>query len=80
MARTRFAEHRRLLTRVQTKHGVPASALVAVWGLESNFGRFSGVRPTVPVLATLAYDGRRAQLFRGELFNALASSTGRHRS
>ena len=50
---------------------MPRSILVAVWGLESNFGRFAGVRPTVPVLATLAYDGRRAALFRGELLNAL---------
>jgi membrane-bound lytic murein transglycosylase B len=44
---------------------------VAVWGLESNYGRFSGVRPTVPVLVTLAYDGRRAALFRSELLDAL---------
>ena len=50
---------------------MPKSILVAVWGLESNFGRFTGVRPTVPVLATLAYDGRRATLFRGELLSAL---------
>jgi membrane-bound lytic murein transglycosylase B len=39
--------------------------------MESNFGRFSGVRPTVPALATLAWDPRRAAFFRGELFNAL---------
>ena len=45
--------------------------LVAVWGLESNFGRFAGVRPTVPALATLAYDSRRGPMFRNELFNAL---------
>jgi membrane-bound lytic murein transglycosylase B len=60
-----------LLARVERAHKVPKSILVAVWGLESNFGRFAGVRPTVPVLATLAYDGRRAALFRGELLNAL---------
>jgi membrane-bound lytic murein transglycosylase B len=60
-----------LLARVERAHKVPKSILVAVWGLESNFGRFTGVRPTVPVLATLAYDGRRAALFRGELLNAL---------
>ena len=45
--------------------------LVAVWGLESNFGRFTGVRPTVQALATLAFDGRRGELFRNELFDAL---------
>jgi membrane-bound lytic murein transglycosylase B len=42
-----------------------------VWGLESNFGRFSGVRPTIQTLATLAYDPRRSDLFREELFDAL---------
>ncbi|MEO5820441.1 MAG: lytic murein transglycosylase [Vicinamibacteraceae bacterium] len=62
---------RALLARVEKAHQVPRSILVAVWGLESNFGKFAGVRPTVPVLATLAYDGRRAALFRGELLNAL---------
>ena len=45
--------------------------ITAVWGLESNFGRFAGVRPTIPALATLAYDPRRATLFRNELFSAL---------
>ena len=45
--------------------------LISVWGLESEFGRFAGVRPTVPTLATLAYDPRRGAMFRTELFNAL---------
>ena len=44
---------------------------MAVWGLESNFGRFSGVRPTIATLATLAYNPRRSAMFREELFNAL---------
>ena len=44
---------------------------MSVWGLESNFGRFAGVRPTIPALVTLAYDPRRGAMFRNELFNAL---------
>jgi membrane-bound lytic murein transglycosylase B len=64
-------QHATLLRRVQSKFGVPASVLVAIWGLESNFGKFSGVRPTIAALATLAYDGRRAEFFRGQLFDAL---------
>ncbi len=60
-----------LLGRISAKYSVPANYIVAIWGLESNFGRFSGVRPTIATLATLAYDNRRAQLFRGELFDAL---------
>jgi membrane-bound lytic murein transglycosylase B len=71
LARQHAQRQRPLLARVERAHKVPRSILVAVWGLESNFGRFAGVRPTVPVLATLAYDGRRAALFRGELLNAL---------
>jgi peptidoglycan lytic transglycosylase B len=70
-AEARMREHRRLLARVERAHGVPAGIVLAVWALESNFGRFTGARPTVPVLATLAYDGRRAALFRSELLDAL---------
>lgn len=70
-ARARMQEHRRLLARVEKAHGVPAGIVLSVWALESNFGRFAGVRPTIPVLATLAYDGRRGALFRSELIDAL---------
>jgi membrane-bound lytic murein transglycosylase B len=45
--------------------------LVSVWGLESNFGRFTGTHPTIQALATLAFDPRRSRLFRAELFEAL---------
>jgi membrane-bound lytic murein transglycosylase B len=70
-ARTMAARHRTLLSRVSRRYGVPARVLVAVWGLESNFGRFSGVRPTIQALATLAWEGRRGDFFRGELMQAL---------
>ena len=64
--------HAAVLQKVSEKYGVPSGILVAIWGLESNFGRFSGVRPTIATLATLAYDPRRSALFRKELFDALA--------
>ena len=70
-ARAMGREHHALLDRVSGRYGVPRGVLVAVWGLESNFGRFSGVRPTIATLATLAYDRRRATLFRQELLAAL---------
>jgi membrane-bound lytic murein transglycosylase B len=70
-AREMAARHRAELQRASTTYGVPRSVITAIWGLESNFGRFQGVRPTVATLATLAYDGRRAALFRDELFAAL---------
>lgn len=70
-AQTMRQTHRDLLKEVREKYGVPAGILVSIWGLESNFGRFSGVRPTIATLATLAYDPRRSVMFRQELFDAL---------
>jgi membrane-bound lytic murein transglycosylase B len=69
-ARKMLAEHRGVLRKVEQTYGVPASLMVAIWGLESNFGRFTGSYPTIQALATLAYDNRRP-LFRRELFEAL---------
>jgi peptidoglycan lytic transglycosylase B len=71
-ARRLLRRHRALVRRVARAYGVDARVQIAVWGLESNFGRFSGVRPSVPTLATLAFDDRRAGLFRGELLDALS--------
>lgn len=70
-ARRMAVTHRALLEKVGKAYGVQPRFLVAVWGLESNFGAFTGVRPTVQALATLAFDGRRGELFRNELFDAL---------
>jgi peptidoglycan lytic transglycosylase B len=70
-AREMYAGHREILERVGKQYDVSPRILVAVWGLESNFGRFSGVRPTIPALLTLAYDPRRSPMFRRELFDAL---------
>lgn len=64
-------QYRELLLRVHKAFGVPPRYLISVWGLESNFGRFAGIRPMIPTLATLAFDQRRAAYFREELFNAL---------
>jgi membrane-bound lytic murein transglycosylase B len=70
-AQRMYSRHGALLRRVGNHYGVSPRVLVAVWGLESNFGRFAGVRPTIPALVTLAYDPRRATMFRSELFSAL---------
>ena len=70
-ARKMASANQALLDQVAARYGVPPSIIVAVWGLESNFGRFSGVRPTISALATLAWDPRRAAFFRGELLSAL---------
>jgi membrane-bound lytic murein transglycosylase B len=64
-------EHRAGLAPVVKKYGVEGHVLVAIWGMESNFGRFTGTRPTVPALATLAWEGRRRAFFTAELISAL---------
>jgi membrane-bound lytic murein transglycosylase B len=69
--RAELRRHGALLERIADTYGVPSEVIVAVWGLESNFGRFTGTYPTVKALATLAYDGRRP-LFRRELLHALS--------
>ena len=67
----RFRAHRKLLTPIGEKYGVSPRLLVAIWGMESNFGRFTGTRPTIRALATLAWDGRRGAFFTSELIDAL---------
>ena len=69
--RAAFSSQTMLLEEVGARYGVPPAILAAIWGIESNFGGFSGVRPTIAALATLAWEARRAALFRSELFAAL---------
>ena len=64
-------EHRALLDRVAADYGVQPRFIVALWGIESNYGSFAGEYPVIAALATLAYDGRRAAFFRKELLQAL---------
>ena len=64
-------EHQHDLSAIAKKYGVASSVLVAIWGMESNFGRFTGTRPTVQALTTLAWEGRRRAFFTTELIDAL---------
>jgi membrane-bound lytic murein transglycosylase B len=64
-------KHGDVLAKAEAAYKVPAPLLVSVWGLESNFGRFTGSYTTIQALATLAYDPRRSKLFRNELLEAL---------
>lgn len=67
----RLAEHAEVLARVQQRHGVDPATVVAVWGVESNFGRNFGSYPLVQSLGTLSCFGRRQAFFRGEFYAAL---------
>jgi lytic murein transglycosylase len=63
--------HAALLARIEQQFGVPGSVIVAIWGLETDFGADSGRFQTIRALATLAFDCRRPEKFRPELFDAL---------
>jgi membrane-bound lytic murein transglycosylase B len=60
-----------VLGRIEETYGVPGEVLVAIWGLETDFGVNIGKFPTIRSLATLAYDCRRSDMFRAELLDAL---------
>jgi len=64
-------EHNVLLSRIEKEFGVPPRFIVALWGMETGFGRMTGGFNAINALATLAYDGRRSAFFRKQLFKAL---------
>ncbi|MFA5539319.1 MAG: lytic murein transglycosylase [Gemmobacter sp.] len=69
--RAMLAEHRAVLDRIEARFGVEKEVVVAIWGMESNYGRFRGTTPIIPALATLAFDGRRGAFFEEQLIAAL---------
>ena len=69
--RSKAAQYASTLAAIEARYGVPREIVLAVWGMESNFGAGRGSTPIVPALATLAYDGRRGEFFAGELVAAL---------
>jgi lytic murein transglycosylase len=60
-----------LFNAIEQRYGVPAGPLIAIWGLETGFGRFMGNQHTLSAVATLAYDCRRPEYFTGHLYAAL---------
>ena len=70
-AKARYEEHQAILKEVGDAYGVQPRFIVALWGIETDFGRVLGGFNVVPALATLAYDGRRSAYFRKELHHAL---------
>jgi len=70
-ARKLYKEHQELLTKVANEYGVQPRFIVALWGLETNFGKFTGGYSVVSALSTLAYEGRREAFFKKQLWAAL---------
>ncbi|MAY98983.1 MAG: lytic transglycosylase [Micavibrio sp.] len=69
--REMFKEHRAELERVSKQYGVQPEYIVALWGMETNYGGYKGNWGVMSALATLAYEGRRAEFFKKELMNAM---------
>ncbi len=69
--REKLAENRALLERVAKRFHVQPRFIVALWGIETDFGRLGGSFSVIASLATLAFDGRRSAFFRKELLDAL---------
>ncbi|MFC6167491.1 lytic murein transglycosylase [Acinetobacter terrestris] len=71
LGRQKLVQHREVLNRVAAAYGVPAETVVAVWGVESNFGDIAGSYPLLQALGTLSCEGRRQSYFRGEFFTTM---------
>jgi lytic murein transglycosylase len=69
--KTLMLQYASLLSRIEAQYGVPGEVLIAIWGLETSYGAVNGNFPTIRALASLAYDCRRSEKFRGELFDAM---------
>ena len=69
--RKKFKENATVLEAVREVFGVQPRFIVALWGIETNFGQYTGGFSVIASLATLAHDGRRSAYFRAELLNAL---------
>jgi membrane-bound lytic murein transglycosylase B len=74
------ARHRTVLARVERAYGVPRRFIVALWGIETQYGRVTGNTPIFQALATLAWEPRRADYFRRELFDALTIASNGYAS
>ena len=63
--------HEALLSKIEAQYGVPKQILVSFWGLETNYGGDKGDFGLPSALMTLAYEGRRAEFFRGQLLDTM---------
>jgi len=71
LGRNMARQHRTVLDDIEEAYGVSRHALVAIWGIETRYGRVTGNTPVFQALATLAWEPRRSAFFRSELFDAL---------
>ena len=67
-----YSEHKDLLLRIYNKYGVQPRFILALWGIETSFGTYTGSFNVIRSLSTLSHDLRRREFFTDELINALA--------
>ena len=70
-ANKKYKENKKILKLISKHYNVQPRFLVALWGIETDFGRLTGGFSVISSLTTLAYDGRRSDYFKKELLNAL---------
>ena len=70
-ARKKYNENKDILNKISDFYGVQPRFIVALWGIETDFGRLTGGFSVISALSTLAFEGRRHEYFKRELLNAL---------
>ena len=77
-AKKLYRDNYSLLKKIESYYKVQPRFIVALWGIETDFGRYTGSFKVIPSLLTLVYDGRRAKYFEKEFFYALDIIKGGH--
>ncbi len=78
LGKEEYTKHKKLLDPIAQKYDIDPCIILALWGMESNYGRYLGKRPLIRSLATLAHDTRRSKFFTQELLYALHILEGKH--
>ena len=71
LGREKYINYKKELDAVSKKYNVQGRFIVAIWGVETNYGSYTGKFSLISSLTTLAFDGRRSKLFRKQLLDAL---------
>ena len=77
-ARIKYNENKEILNKIGNFYGVQPRFIVALWGIETDFGRLTGGFSVISALSTLAFEGRRHEYFKKELLNALTIINNGH--
>ena len=77
-AKKLYKDNYSLLKKIEMRYKVQPRFIVALWGIETDFGRYTGSFKVIPSLLTLIYDGRRAKYFEKEFFYALDIIKNKH--